>query len=111
MIRLRSEFMTILLMPRFLGLLPLAALSPASWYYLGLLFLVLLLVGSSYWAYRAWSDIHEEEAAATADELMEAFEEARAAGELDEEEYARVRERIRESGSAHPPTGRGKPVK
>ena len=55
--------MTIMLMPRFLGLLPPAALSPASWYNLGLLVLVLLLVVSSYWAYRAWSDIHEEEAA------------------------------------------------
>ena len=103
--------MTIMLMPRFLGLLPPAALSPASWYYLGLCSWC-----SCSWA-RATGPIArgrtstKRRAAATADELMEAFEEARAAGELDEEEYARVRERIRESGSAHPPTGRGKPVK
>ena len=65
--------------------------------------------GLGYWAYRVWTEVNEEVDPATADELMASFDEARAAGELDDEEYAKVRKRIEESGSGRPPTGRGKP--
>jgi hypothetical protein len=85
-----------------------AAISPASWYNIGLAALLVVGVVAFVWAYRVWSEINEREDPATAEELMEAFDEARAAGELDEEEYARVRERIRQPGSSPPPGNRGK---
>lgn len=90
--------------PRVHDLASFAAISPAAWYYLGLLAMVLLLAIASYWAYKVWSDVHIAEEPTTPDELMEAFEEARAAGELDDEEYARVRERIQGPGTGPPPT-------
>jgi hypothetical protein len=88
---------------------PCAAISPAAWYNIGLAALLVVGVVAFVWAYRVWSEINEQEDPATAEELMEAFEEARAAGELDEEEYARVRERIRQPGSSPSPGKQGKP--
>jgi len=108
---LGSETMTNLITTRFLESPLFAAIPPAAKYYLGLLLIVVLLVMSTFWAYRAWSDVHEQEEPASPDELMEAFEEARAAGELDEQEYARVRERLRTQGSESPPARRGKSAK
>jgi hypothetical protein len=84
----------------FLLPLPCAAISPAAWYYIGLAALLIAGVVAFVWAFQVWSEVNEREEPATADELMQAFEEARAAGELDEEEYARVRERIRQPGSS-----------
>jgi hypothetical protein len=97
-------------LPRFLPHPPCAAISPAAWYNIGLAALLVVGVVAFVWAYRVWSEINEREDPATADELMEAFEEARAAGELEEEEYARVRERIRQPGSGPPSGKRGKPA-
>jgi hypothetical protein len=97
-------------LPWFLPHPPCAAISPAAWYNIGLAALLVVGVVAFVWAYRVWSEINEREDQATADELMEAFEEARAAGELDEEEYARVRERIRQPGSGLPSGKRGKPA-
>src|SRR4051812_42997951 len=81
----------------------LAAISPAAWYNIGLA--TILVVGTIVfvWAYRVWSEVNEKDDPATTEELMDALEEARAAGELNEEEYARVRERVRQEG-VQPPT-------
>jgi uncharacterized membrane protein len=94
--------------PRSLVIAQFAALSPAAWYNIGLALLLVVLVFAMIWAYRVWSEVNEKEDPATPDELMEAFEEARAAGELDDEEYDRVRKRIREAGSSPPPPRRRK---
>jgi uncharacterized membrane protein len=71
-----------------------SALSPEAWYNLGLVVVILALVVSSILGYRAWQEAHEDTAPATSEELMASFEEARARGEIDEEEYAKIRERI-----------------
>jgi hypothetical protein len=80
----------------------LLAISPEARYNLGLLLLVVAMVGVCIWAYRVWSEINEQEEPATPEELLEAFEEARATGKLDDAEFARVRARIQDAG-AQPP--------
>lgn len=76
----------------------LAAVSAATWYNVGLIvvLLSLLIVGTV--AYRAWHEAHEDIEPVSPEDLLASFEEARAAGELDDEEYERVRQRIREGG-------------
>jgi uncharacterized membrane protein len=95
--------MTLIPLTRLFRAAAFAAISPAAWYNLGLATILVAGLIAFIWAYRVWSEVNEEEDPATPDELMEAFEEARAAGELDDEEYARVRERLRQSGSSPPP--------
>ena len=41
-----------------------------------------------------WEEIHDVEEPDSPDDLLETFEEAHAAGELDDEEFARVRRRL-----------------
>jgi uncharacterized membrane protein len=81
---------------------PLAFISARAWYNVGLAVVLLSLAVAFYWAYQMWSEVNEEVDPATADELMVSFDQARAAGELDEEEYAKVRKRIEQTGSAGP---------
>jgi hypothetical protein len=84
------------------GYLPSAALPPATFYNLGL---VLLLAGMGIAvvaAYRAWREINEDVEPATPEELLASFEQARADGELDEDEYARVRSEIEKSAGRKP---------
>jgi uncharacterized membrane protein len=65
-----------------------------SGYYVGLAILLVLMVLASVQAYRMWEEIHDVEEPDSPAELLEAFEEAHALGELDDEEFARVRRRL-----------------
>jgi hypothetical protein len=85
----------------------LAAISPATWYNLGLAVVLIALAVGGILAYRAWSGVHEDEETASTEELWQAFEQARAAGELDDEEYARVRQRFEQGGPSRPASPRG----
>jgi len=76
---------------------PQAATPP--YYYAGLAALVVAMGVAAVWAYRSWEEAHEELDPATKDELLEAFRQARLEGELDDQEFARIRSRI-ESGKA-----------
>jgi uncharacterized membrane protein len=86
----------------------LIALSERSLYNIGLVLVVLSLVVTSILAYRVWGEMHEDIEPATSDELMEPFDGARAAGELDAEEYARLRQRIQQAQAPGPVTRPGK---
>jgi hypothetical protein len=50
-------------------------------------------------AHRAWAEAHEDVEPVSTEDLLASFEEARAAGEIDDEEYERVRKRLSEGGS------------
>lgn len=63
-------------------------------YYIGLAVLVVAMIWGAVLAYRSWEEAHEDLAPATRDELLDVFEQARADGELDETEFARVRRRL-----------------
>ena len=80
------------------GLSLLAALGLASKYNVGLVLLLVALTAVSWWGYRVWHEINVDLKPASTDELLESFHQARAEGELDEEEYSRVRTRIEEAG-------------
>jgi uncharacterized membrane protein len=82
-----------------------AALSPETWYNLGLAVVLVALVMASILGYRVWQETHEDVEPVTSEELLASFEEARSKGELNEEEYARVRDRI-ERSAPRPPTTR-----
>jgi uncharacterized membrane protein len=92
----------------------LGIISARAWYNIGLVVMLLILVLACYWAYEMWMEVNEEVDPATADELMASFDQARAAGELDDEEYAKVRKRIEQPGSeglrtGSPNTGKDQP--
>ena len=86
-----------------------AALSPETWYNLGLAVVLIALVVAAILGYRVWQEAHEDVEPATSEELLASFEEARARGELDQEEYARVRERIERSAPRPPAERPGDP--
>jgi uncharacterized membrane protein len=65
-----------------------------SQYYVGLAILLVLVALASVQAYRMWEEIHDVEEPDSPDDLLETFEEAHALGELDDEEFARVRRRL-----------------
>jgi uncharacterized membrane protein len=79
-------------------------------YYVGLAILLVLVLIASVQAYRMWEEIHDVEEPDSPAELLEAFEEAHASGELDDEEFARVRSRLAgpsaDSDKAPSPTDR-----
>jgi hypothetical protein len=60
-------------------------------YYVGLAVLVVLLVVALVTAYRVWVEIHDVEEPDSPADLLESFEQAHAAGVLDDEELQRVR--------------------
>jgi hypothetical protein len=62
-----------------------------QYYYAGLALLVVLLLIALVKAYRVWEEIHDVEEPDSPADLLESFEEAHAAGELDDEELERVR--------------------
>jgi hypothetical protein len=64
------------------------------YYYAGLAILVVLMLIAFLKAYRMWEEIHDVEEPDSPTDLLEAFEEAHAAGELDDEEFERVRRRL-----------------
>ncbi len=63
-------------------------------YYFGLAVLVLAMIWGAVLAYRSWEEAHEDLDPATPDELLDVFEQARAEGEIDDAEFARLRRRI-----------------
>jgi uncharacterized membrane protein len=63
-------------------------------YYLGLGILLVLMVVALVKVYRMWEEIHDVEEPDSPIDLLESFEEAHAAGELDDEEFERVRRRL-----------------
>ena len=84
------------------------ALSERSLYNIGLVLVVLSLVVTSILAYRVWGEMHEDIEPATSDELLAPFDGARAAGEIDDEEYERLRQRIQKAQPPIPVTQPGK---
>jgi hypothetical protein len=68
-----------------------AAISSATWYNIGLGVVLVALVVAGILAYRVWSEVNEDLEPASPEELLATFDQARAEGELDEEEYNRVR--------------------
>ncbi len=91
----------------------LASFSARTWYNVGLVVVLAALALTGVVAYRAWHEAHEEIEPASAEELLATFEQARAAGELDEEEYARVRRELLKSANgelgAPSPGQKGRP--
>ena len=63
-------------------------------YYLGLGILLVLMVVALVKAYQMWEELHDVEEPDSPIDLLESFEETHAAGELDDEEFARVRQRL-----------------
>jgi hypothetical protein len=62
--------------------------------YIPLALLAVLLVASLIKAIRVWGEIHDVEEPATVSDLLASFQEAHALGELDDEEFARVTEKL-----------------
>jgi len=80
--------------------------------YIGLALLAVLLVVAMVKAYRVWGEIHDVEEPDSPGDLLASFEQAHAAGELDDEEFERVQERLKHSptfgirtSSSRPPPG------
>ncbi|MFI5461452.1 MAG: hypothetical protein ACHRXM_39125 [Isosphaerales bacterium] len=65
--------------------------------YIGLALLAVLLVVALVKAYRVWGEIHDVEEPDSPGDLLASFERAHAAGELDDEEFERVRDRLKHS--------------
>jgi uncharacterized membrane protein len=68
-----------------------------QYYYVGLALLVVLLVVALVKVYRVWEEVKDVEEPDSPADLLRAFEEARAAGELDDEEMERVRRQLARS--------------
>ncbi|AMV39533.1 hypothetical protein [Planctomyces sp. SH-PL62] len=65
-------------------------------YYGGLAALVVAMIWAGVLAYRSWQEAHEEIDPATPEELLDAFRQAWMEGELDEQEFNRVRKQLEE---------------
>jgi hypothetical protein len=84
-----------------LGAAGLRYLDDQGRYYVGLALLVAIGLVALYRAYRVWEEIHDVEDPDSPADLLEAFSQAHAAGELDDEEFDRVRQRLdRDGGGA-----------
>ena len=81
-----------------------AAISPATWYNIGLAVVLVALAVAGVMAYCVWHEVNEEIEPATPEELLASFEQARAEGELDDDEYARVRSELQRKTSPFPAT-------
>lgn len=79
-----------------IGVVAQAGATP-PYYYVGLAALVVALIWAGVLAYRSWEEAHEELDPATKEELLDAFQQARMEGELDDEEFAKIRRRIEEA--------------
>jgi uncharacterized membrane protein len=82
-----------------------ATLSTEAWYNIGLAVVLVSLVIAGVVAYRIWREVNEDVEPATMEELLASFEQARYAGDLDDEEYARVRRQI-EKPAPPPPASK-----
>jgi cytochrome c-type biogenesis protein CcmH/NrfG len=82
---------------------PLRALKISSqYYYVGLGLLVVLLVIAMVKAYRVWEEIRDVEQPDSPADLLQAFQEARDAGELDDKEMERIRQQLIRSAMESP---------
>ncbi len=72
--------------------------SSPLYYYLGLAALVGAAIWAGMLAHASWREAHEELDPATPAELLDAFERARAEGDLTDEELAALRRRINKNG-------------
>ncbi|MGC8638891.1 MAG: hypothetical protein ACP5XB_03310 [Isosphaeraceae bacterium] len=88
---------------------PVIALSDTAWYNIGLVVVVAALIVVGILAYRVHCEVNEDVEPATPDELLAAFEKAHHEGELDEEEFERVRRKF--DGSIPRPPRSGGPGK
>jgi uncharacterized membrane protein len=68
-----------------------------QYYYVGLALLIVMIVIALVKAYRVWEEIRDVEEPDSPADLLQSFEEARAAGELNEEEMERVRQQLARS--------------
>ncbi len=84
------------------GVVLLAALSTAAWYNIGLVVVLVALAIAGVTAYRVWHEVNVEIEPATPEELLASFEQARSEGELDDDEYARVRRQLEKTASRPP---------
>ncbi len=78
---------------------PPAALSAAAWYNIGLVVVLVALGVAVVAAYRAWWELNEEIEPATPEEVLASITQARADGELNDDEYERV---LRQFGKQAP---------
>jgi uncharacterized membrane protein len=65
-----------------------------SYYYVGLGVLAVLMLIAGIKAYRMWEELHDVAEPDSPADLLETFQEAHAAGELDDQEFERVRHRL-----------------
>jgi hypothetical protein len=79
------------------------------WYYLGLALLVGAMIVAAIVAYRLWFDLNDIEDPDQPEDLLEAFKDARAAGELDDKEFERVRRRLANAAGSDARTNPRKP--
>jgi uncharacterized membrane protein len=68
-----------------------AAISYDSYYYIGVVLLVIIMLALLVHAYRVWEEIHDVEDPDSPSDLLDSFEQAHAEGELDAKELDRVR--------------------
>jgi hypothetical protein len=74
--------------------------SVSAWqYYVGLLILAVFLAVAAVKSYQMWEELHDVEEPDSPSDLLETFEEAHAAGEIDDEELERVRHRLQSAPS------------
>ncbi len=104
---LESEFATLAQVVRQPVLPP--VVTSGRWYYLGVALLVCALIAAAITAYRLWFDLNDVEDPDRPEDLLEAFKEARAAGELDEQEFEKVRRQLKNAASFDSKTAPGKP--
>ncbi len=78
-----------------IGAAPVRGLNVSGqYYYVGLAILGVLMLVALIKAYQMWEEIHEVEEPDSPTDLLKSFEDARTAGELDDEEFERVRQRL-----------------
>ncbi len=65
-----------------------------QYYYAGLALLIVMILIAAVKVYRVWEELQDVEEPDSPEDLLHAFEEARAAGEIDDAEMERVRARL-----------------
>jgi hypothetical protein len=75
-----------------------------QYYYVGLALLIVMMVIALVKAYRVWEEIQDVEQPDSPADLLKSFEEARAAGELNEDEMDRVRKQLARAAMPAPKT-------
>jgi hypothetical protein len=87
-----------------LGAAGLRYLDDQGRYYIGLALLVAVALVALYKAYRVWEEIHDVEEPDSPADLLQSFSQAHAAGELDDDEFDRVRRRLESDAASADPS-------